>query len=229
MEGRLIRRYKRFLADVELPDGSVITAHTPNTGSMMGCSDPGCRVWLRDTQNLKRKYPLSWEMVETLDGIAVGIHTGYANDLVEEAIRNGVIHSLQDYQNIRREVRFADFNTRFDLFLSEGKSTDCFVEVKNVTAVENGCAIFPDAVTARGTKHLNMLAEVVKRGQRAVLCFCVQREDANSVAAAEKIDPLYAQTLKEVITKGVEVIAYQAKISPQEITLIRELPVKFSS
>jgi len=226
IQGRLIRRYKRFLADIEMADGSVITAHTPNTGSMLGCSDPGSLVYLRDTKNPERKYPLSWEMVETLDGVLVGVHTGYANTLVAEAIENGVITSLQGYESLRREVRFQRQGTRFDIFLSEGSQPDCFVEVKNVTAVEGELAIFPDAVTARGTKHLQKLTEVVQQGMRGVMCFCVQREDVNEVAAAAHIDPLYAQTLAEAAAQGVEIIAYQAKISASELTLIRQLPVR---
>jgi sugar fermentation stimulation protein A len=226
IEGRLIRRYKRFLADVEMADGSVITAHTPNTGSMLGCSDPDSRAYLRDTKNPERKYPLSWEMVETLDGVLVGIHTGYANTLVAEAIENGVIESLQGYDSLRREVRFQAQGTRFDIFLSQGQRPDCYVEVKNVTAVDGELAIFPDAVTARGTKHLQKLAEVVQQGMRAVMCFCVQREDVNEVAAAAHIDPLYAKTLAEVAELGVEIIAYQAKISPSELSLVRQLPVR---
>ncbi|MDH5302343.1 MAG: DNA/RNA nuclease SfsA [Gammaproteobacteria bacterium] len=224
--GRLLSRYKRFLADVQLPDGSVITAHTPNTGSMQGCADPGSTAWLRDTANPDRKYPYSWEMVTTLDGVIVGIHTGYANTLVAEAIENGVIAELQGYGSLKREVTFANSGSRFDVFLSQGTAPDCYVEVKNVTLVDKGVAMFPDAVTARGAKHLRHLAEVVAGGGRAVLCFCVQREDAEVVRAASHIDPLYAATLAQVAAAGVEVLAYQASLSPEEIKLVRRLPVQ---
>jgi len=223
--GRLLKRYKRFLADVQLPDGSIITAHTPNTGSMQGCADPGSTAWLRDTANPERKYPYSWEMVTTLDGVMVGIHTGYANTLVAEAIENGVITELQGYASLKREVKFGDSGSRFDIFLSGGERPDCYVEVKNVTLVADGVAMFPDAVTARGAKHLRHLAEVVAGGGRAVMCFCVQREDADSVRAARHIDRVYADTLAEVAAEGVELIAYQARLGPEEIKLARRLPV----
>ena len=223
--GTLLRRYKRFLADVELDDGTTITAHTPNTGSMLGCAEPGFRVWLRDTANPKRKYRYAWEMVEVDGGALVGIDTGLPNKLVAEAVEQGVIAELQGYETIRPEVRYGRENSRADLLL-EGEAGRCFVEVKNVTAaVGDGVAVFPDAVSARGTKHLRELMDVVAQGDRAVMCFCVQREDVAEVRPADAIDPLYGATLREALAAGVEAIAYGAEVSPRGVRLARRLAV----
>jgi len=227
VEGILIKRYKRFLADVELANGEIVTAHTPNTGSMKGCSDPGSRVWLYDTQNSQRKYPYSWDLVEDLSGNLVGIHTGRANHIVKEGIELGVITELAGYETLKAEVKFGSSNCRFDLFLSNNlQQPDCFVEVKNVTAKDdNGLAMFPDAVTKRGTKHLETLAEVVKQGMRAMMVFCVQRQEVNIFRAAEEIDPVYAATLNAVQKQGVEVVAYKSLITPGEIRLAEKIKV----
>jgi len=222
--GTLIRRYQRFLADVELAGGQVVTAHTPNTGSMKGCCEPGSRVWLRDSGNASRKYPLSWEMVETLDGTLVGINTGLSNALVEEGILNGTVAELAGYRTIRREVRYGLENSRIDLML-EGEGACCYVEVKNVTLVEGAVACFPDAVSARGSKHLRELAEVVRQGGRGVIFFCVQREDAREVRPADHIDREYGKTLREALAAGVEALAYQASVSIGGIRLEMPLPV----
>lgn len=224
-EGVLIKRYKRFLADVILADGSIVTAHTPNTGSMRGCCVPGSRVWLRDSGNETRKYPLSWELVEAVPGEIVGINTGIPNSLVREAIEAGVVAELKGYASIRREVRYGIENSRIDLLLENGDSERCFVEVKNVTLVDGGIAYFPDAVSLRGTKHLRELAEVVRQGGRGVIFFCVQRGDAREVRPADAIDPVYGGTLREAMAQGVEAIAYRADVSPEGIALTRPLPV----
>jgi sugar fermentation stimulation protein A len=225
IEGVLVRRYKRFLADVELPDGEVVTAHTPNTGSMKGLCDPGSRVWLRDTGNDSRKYPLSWELVEAEPGELVGINTGLANDLVREAIEGGIIAELQGYDSVRGEVSYGKEASRVDLLL-EGASGSCYIEVKNVTLVEGGIALFPDAVTARGVKHLRELARMVAEGYRAVIFYCVQRGDAREVRSADEIDPLYGQTLREAAAAGVETLAYAADVSLDGVTLSEGLAVK---
>ena len=223
--GRLIRRYKRFLADVELEDGRVVTAHTPNTGSMMGCRDPGSRVWLLDTGNPKRKYPLSWELVESGDTL-VGIHTGLANRLVEEAVEQGRLPPLGGYGRIRREVAYGRESSRIDLLLEHGDAADCFVEVKNVTAaVSDGIALFPDAVSVRAQKHLRELMYMVDRGYRAAVVFCVQRGDVREVQPADEIDPVYGRALREAVDHGVLVLAMGAKATPEAITLHRRLPV----
>ena len=224
-EGVLVKRYKRFLADVLLADGSIVTVHTPNTGSMKGCCLPGSRVWLRDSGNTARKYPLSWELVEARPGVIVGINTGCTNDLVEEATKAGVVAELQDYANIRREVRYGVENSRIDLLLENGDGERCFVEVKNVTMVEGHVAYFPDAVSIRGTKHLRELAEVVRQGGRGVIFFCVQRRDATEVRPADQIDPVYGETLRAVKAQGVDAIAYAAEVSPEGVSLVRSLPV----
>ena len=223
IEGRLLRRYQRFLAEVALPNGQSVTAHCPNTGSMLGCAEPGSRVWLSDSGSATRKYPLTWELVETGGGL-VGLNTNLSNRLVREAIENGIITELQGYPAMRSEVRFGAENSRVDLLL-EGNGPACWVEVKNVTLAEGGVARFPDAVTARGTKHLRELAAMAEAGHRAVLCFCVQRDDVQEVRPADHIDPLYGCTLREALARGMEAIAYRAEISPEGIELRHRLPV----
>jgi len=223
--GILLRRYKRFLADVQLPDGSTLTAHTPNTGSMLGCAEPGSRVWLRDSGNPERKYRYSWELVENSAGTLIGINTGIVNRLVTEAIAQGVATTLQGYRSIRQEVRYGSENSRIDLLL-EGDDVPCYVEIKNVTALDDsGCAIFPDAVSSRGSKHLRELMQVVAQGQRGVICFCVQRGDARAVRPADEIDAVYGRTLREAVAAGVEALALVAEVTPQGIALQRALPV----
>lgn len=227
IEGRLIRRYKRFLADIVLADGSEITAHTPNTGSMLGCAEAGSRVWLSLSDNPDRKYPHSWELVEVAPGVIVGINTHLPNRLVQEAVESNVIGELTGYADIQREVRYGAEKSRIDLLLTNhDHAPDCYVEVKNVTAViEGSIAIFPDAVSARGTKHLRELALMVEEGKRGVILFCVQRGDVREVRPADAIDPLYGQTLRSVMDRGVEVLAYQADTTPLGVTLRRSLPV----
>jgi sugar fermentation stimulation protein A len=227
IEGVLIRRYKRFLADVRLANGSHITAHTANTGSMLGCSAPGSRVWLSRASNPARKYPLSWEMVEVAPGVLVGINTALPNRLVQEAIELDVARELQGYARLRGEVVYGTERSRIDLLL-EGltDNTRCYVEVKNVTATGNpGIAIFPDAVSARGAKHLRELMTVVAAGHRGVLCFCVQRGDVHEVRPADAIDPCYGATLRAAMAAGVEAIAYRADVSPEGVVLRTPLPV----
>lgn len=227
IEGRLIKRYKRFLADVELPSGEVITAHTGNTGSMKGCSDPGSRVWLYDSENPKRKYRYSWDLVEDLSGNLVGIHTTRANKLVHEAIDNGVVKELQGYTNIKPEVKYRESSTRFDFLLTKQEQREsCFIEVKNVTAKRGfNVAIFPDAKTERGRKHLQTLIDAVEHGYRAVIFFCIQRNDVELFQPADEIDPEYGEILRSACDAGVEAIAYKAYLSPEEIYLNTAIPV----
>ena len=223
----LIRRYKRFLADVTLESGDEITVHTPNTGSMMGCSDPGSRIWLRDSNNLKRKYRYSWVMSQNSEGILIGVDTMLPNKLVSEAIQNGTVAELQGYTEITREVPYGKESSRIDLLLTAPDKTDCFVEIKNVTAsTEKGVAMFPDAVTTRGAKHLRELMEVVKEGGRGVIFFCIQRTDARSFRPANEIDPEYSDTLKRAIKSGVEALAYRAEITPEEVELKYPVPLQ---
>ena len=222
----LIRRYKRFLADVRLVDGHEVTVHTANTGAMTGCAEPDSRIWLRDSQNPSRKYPLSWELSTSPEGTLIGINTHLANALVEEAIKNGVITELQGYTRIRREVKYGDENSRIDLLLEHDFRVPCYVEVKSVTLVRDaGRAEFPDAVSARGCKHLRELIHVRQQGERAVLLFCIQRNDVSVMEAAADIDPLYAQTLQQAYAMGVELLAYRANVTTESITLEQNIPV----
>lgn len=221
----LLRRYKRFLADVRLDNGEELTVHTPNTGSMLGCAEPGTRIWLRDCASPTRKYRYSWELASTLEGTVVGVNTHLANRLVEEGIEQGVIEPLQGYARLRREVKYGQ-GSRIDLHLSGPGRANCYVEVKNVTAVgADGSAIFPDAPTERGRKHLRELAAMVEAGHRAVLVLHVAREDVDQFRAAAEIDPAYAGLLAQVQQQGVEVEAWVSRISPDEIAIARSIPV----
>lgn len=225
VEGRLIKRYKRFLADIELSDGSTMTAHCPNTGSMKHCAQAGARVWFFDANNPKRKLAHTWELVEVDNKYLACINTHRANHLAREAIESGLIASLAGYDKIQTECRYGNENSRIDLLLSQGESPDCYVEVKSVTLLEqDGLGIFPDAVTTRGQKHLRELMEMVSQGYRAVLFFSVAHTGIQAVQPAWEIDPTYARTLKEAIHHGVEVIAVGAEISTQSIRLSRVLP-----
>ncbi|VFN06863.1 MAG: sugar fermentation stimulation protein A, partial [Candidatus Kentron sp. G] len=229
--GRLVRRYKRFLADCILTDGSAVTAHCPNTGAMLGCAQPGSRVWLSRSNNPKRKFPLTWEIVEPSPGTLAGINTARANALVREAIEAGKIPALQGYTDLRREVRFGREGSRVD-FLLEGSDglAPCYLEVKSVTAsLGNGVGIFPDAVTVRGARHLRELSRVVENHGRGIVFFCVQRPDVHEVRAADAIDPIYGETLREALAKGVEAMAWRARISTEGMELRDPLPVILSS
>lgn len=221
----LLRRYKRFLADCELADGTRLTAACPNTGSMLGCSTPGSRVWLSRSDSPTRKYRHTWEMVE-VGRVKVGINTGLPNKLVREAIENGVIAELSGYESLRGEVPFGLERSRVDLLLQGAGRADCYVEVKNVTAaVSERVALFPDAVSARGAKHLRELMRLKVEGLRAVLVYCVQRGDVDEVRPADQIDPLYGRTLREAIAAGVEVLAYRAKVTTREVVLQESIAV----
>ena len=209
IKARLIKRYKRFLADVELEDGQQITIHTANTGSMTGCTVPGTTIWISNSHNPKRKYLYSWEIASTSSGEKIGINTHLANTLVKEAIEKGWISELKHFETIQTEVPYGQEKSRIDLLLTQKDSRKCYIEVKNVTlSLEPGVAAFPDAVTVRGSKHLRELEWMVQQGYRAVIFYCVQRKDCNTLRVAEEIDPVYAQTLEEVKNKGVEVLAY---------------------
>ena len=223
---RLIRRYKRFLADVEFADGSLTTVHCPNTGGMLGCADPGMQVCLSHASNPERKYPLTWELVEALPGVWVGIHTGRTNGLVREAIEAGALQELAGYGSLRGEVTLGQ-GFRVDFLLSgHPRKPDCCLEVKNVTAaVQAGVALFPDAVSERASRHLRELMDRAAAGMRAMLCFCVQRDDVTEVRPADAIDPTYGRTLRQALGAGVEVIAYAARVSPEEVALYRRVPV----
>lgn len=223
IEGRLIKRYKRFLADVRLIDGEIVTAHCPNSGSMKGYKEEGLKVWLSRSDNPKRKLAYTWEMVEDVQGEKILVHAAKANSLVKEAIKSGVIEELQDYENLRTEVKYGSQNSRIDLLL-EKKDQKCYVEVKSVTMKEEGTLMFPDAVTTRGQKHLQELMEVKAQGDRAVLFFAVLREGGTAFTAAEKIDAKYAQLLNEAMAFGVEVLIYRCNFDGDSIHLDKRVP-----
>ncbi len=224
VEGRLIRRYKRFLADIQLPDG-VITAACPNTGSLMGCCEAGSRVWLSESDNPSRKYRHTWELVEVGE-VMVGINTGLPNALVAEAIAAGTVAELAGYSSMRREVAFGEERSRVDLLLEGEGRAPCYIEVKNVTAAAHkGIALFPDCVSERGSKHLRELMRLARAGLRPVQVYCVQRGDVGEVRPADGIDPVYGRTLREAIAAGVEVMAYRARVDATEIRLMERIPV----
>ena len=226
IEAILLRRYKRFLADVKLSNGNIITVHTSNTGSMLGCSNPGSRVWLKDSHNPDRKYRYSWELVEVSGGILTGINTLLANKLVLEGIKSGAIEELRNYHSIRTEVPYGKEKSRIDILLESEKKSSCYVEVKNVTLVDNGAAYFPDAVSKRGRKHLRELEQIVAEGNRGVIFYCIQRNDAHIFGPADHIDPEYGQQLRQAINAGVEALAYYANVSPDEVYLTESLPIQ---
>ncbi|WP_445361200.1 DNA/RNA nuclease SfsA [Microbulbifer sp. EKSA005] len=219
----LLRRYKRFLADVESASGDVFTIHCPNTGSMKNCWVEGGDCWYSDSGNPKRKYRHTLEICTTPDGALAGVNTGRANALVEEAILSGVVSELQGYESLRREVRYGEENSRIDLLLS-GADGDCYVEVKNVTLADGAQGYFPDAVSARGAKHLRELQKLAESGVRAVLFYCVQHSGIETVQAAREIDPAYAKALDSAVDAGVQVLAYRAKLGAEGVELVEALP-----
>ncbi len=228
-EGVLIKRYKRFLADIKLTTGEIITAHTANTGAMLGCSQPGFKVWVQNTRNTNRKYPYSWELVETDKQVLVGINTMLPNKLVYEAISNRKIQELQGYETIDTEVRYGNENSRIDLLLMSEKLPDCYVEVKNVTLAREDTAYFPDAVSERGVKHLRELIDNIKKGNRSVIFFCIQRNDVAGFAPASWIHPEYTDILKQACESGVEILAYSCKLSTAGVEIDSAVPVLLHS
>jgi len=224
IKGTLIKRYKRFLSDITLESGEIVTAHVANSGSMMGLKEPGYTVWLSRSNNPKRKLKFSWELVDTGTSL-VGINTSLPNGIVAEAIAASEIPELTGYASLRREVKYGE-NSRIDIFLEDDNKPDCYVEVKNVTLKrEKSAAEFPDAVTARGTKHLNELANMVRDGKRAVMFYLVQREDIDGFTLADDIDPTYATAFKAAVDAGVEILCYGCHITPKEITISSALPL----
>ncbi len=222
--GTLIRRYKRFLADIALEDGRQVTAHCPNTGSMQACSEPGRRVYLSVHDNPKRKYPYTWELIDMPDSL-VGVNTLVPNRLVKHAVSRDVIPQLRGYETVRSEVRVGA-NSRMDLMLSGPGASRCYVEIKNCTLVRERIALFPDAVTARGLKHLQELARHVGPQTRSVIFIFVQRMDAHAFEPAEAIDPAYGRGLRRAVAAGVELMAYDVRIDPEKIGLGRSLPCR---
>ena len=223
IKGTLLKRHKRFLSDIELENGEVVIAHCANSGSMMGLKEPGYPVWLSESDNPKRKLKYSWEMVQT-ETAMVGINTAHPNKIVADAIEDGEIPELVGYDTLRREVKYGQ-NSRIDILLEKSDGQKCYVEVKNVTLLrQEGIAEFPDAVTARGTKHLNELSDMVAQGHRAVMFYLVQRDDSTTFKIASDIDPTYADALKKARTAGVELLCYDCSLSAEEITVNSPIP-----
>jgi len=220
IHGRLIKRYKRFLTDVTLDNGEIVTAHCTNSGSMKSCLEENAEVFLSPVNDPKRKTQFTWEMIKINDNW-VGINTTNPNRLAFEAISQGQIEKLRGYTDVSREVKYGD--SRFDV-MAKNSSETCFVEVKNVTLKEGKYALFPDAVTTRGKKHLETLIKVKQEGMRAVMLYIIQRMDVEIFAPAKDIDPDYAKTLKKAYKKGVEIIPLQAKVTARNIEIVGELP-----
>ncbi len=223
LKGRLIKRYKRFLADVVLDSGKMVTAHCPNSGSMRGCAVPGAQVWLSESDNPRRKLAYTWELVETPASL-VGINTQVPNRLVKNAIEQGHIPELRGYTKVLSEVKTSE-HTRLDLKLEHASGPCCYVEIKNCTLLENRQAMFPDAVTTRGQKHLDELVTLAEKGDRCVIFYLVQRMDAEVFAPAGHIDGAYARKLNIAIQNGVEILAYDICIDIPFIRIHRLLPV----
>jgi len=220
----LLKRYKRFLADLQLSNGSEFTAHCANTGKMTGCAEPGFAAFYSTSDNTKRKYPNSLELTQNNLSQLICVNTAVANKVVEEAINNNVISELLNYSQLQSEVKYGSENSRIDFLLTDKNKPDCYVEVKSVTllsenAPQSGQGYFPDAQTLRGQKHIRELIEMIEQGHRAVLLFAVLHEGINTVSAAAHIDKKYNELLNQAISKGVEVLVYKASISTNEIIL----------
>ncbi|GAA6134161.1 DNA/RNA nuclease SfsA [Oceaniserpentilla sp. 4NH20-0058] len=237
-KGKWIKRYKRFMVDLALPNGEELTVHSANTGSMKNCFVEGGEAWFWDSQNEKRKYPHSLELTETSSGHVACINTSRPNYLVAEAIENGTVKELQDYQVLKTEVKYGDENSRIDILLSGGEK-NIYVEVKNTTLLEKtsngqpdeigntdeGVGYFPDSVSERASKHLRELIRMVELGHRGVIFFCVNHTGIKQVKPADHIDTVYGQLLRQAKGAGVEILAYASHIDNNEIYLHQALPV----
>jgi len=226
IETRLVKRYKRFLADVEMPDGSVFTVHCPNPGSMLGLTEPGIKAWISDSQNPKRKLRYTLELVEVGETM-VGVNTNTPNKLAKEAIESGIIPSLATYDLLRTEVPYGK-NSRIDILLEKENTPDTYVEVKNVHFQRTkGLHEFPDSVTARGAKHLDEMAQEVLRGNRAVMLYVIQRNDGDRMQLADDLDPAYGAAFKNAMDKGVEAVAIRCDVTPLGISATDTICMKY--
>ncbi|AGP83405.1 sugar fermentation stimulation protein [Alteromonas mediterranea MED64] len=229
LRGTLIKRYKRFFADVELEDGTIVTAHCPNTGAMSGCAEPGYTVFLSESTNPKRKLKYTWELAQTFDGHFIGINTHNSNKLVAEALDNKVLKEFSDITRWKAEVTPPTANSRFDFALERENAQHQgiieYMEVKSVTLAENSKGFFPDAVTQRGAKHCLELARLAESGIKTSLLFCVQHTAIESVQVAEYIDPTYAESVKKAADAGVSLLAASCIIDEQKILLNQTLPL----
>jgi sugar fermentation stimulation protein A len=233
LEGRLVRRYQRFFAEVELADGTRVVAHCPNTGSLLGCLAPGAPVWLRDSGNPARKLRFTWQAV-SVGGAWINVDTSLPNRVVAEAVADGALPELGGYARLRREVTVSTRRasrawggraSRIDLLLEDDVRGTCHVEVKSTTLAEGGVALFPDAVTARGTRHLGELARLARAGSRAVQLFCVNRADVTAFRPADAIDPEYGRALRRAAAAGVELLAFRTCVEARRLELAEALPI----
>ena len=225
---RLIRRYKRFLADCRLEDGREVTAHCANPGSMMGLAIEGSKIWLEPNDDPKKKLKYGWRLVDHENGHFTGVDTSVPNRALKEALENRKILALSDYSVVRPEVKYGE-NSRIDFLLSGDGLRDAWVEVKSVTlSRQAGLAEFPDSVTARGAKHMAELAKMAEAGDRAIVLFLVQRTDCDRMVPAADIDPNYAKALGDAVVAGVEVIALSTQISPKGVEIASEIPFSLS-
>ncbi|GAB5074010.1 DNA/RNA nuclease SfsA [Citrobacter sedlakii] len=223
----LVKRYKRFLADVITPDGTELTLHCPNTGAMTGCAEPGDTVWYSTSENTKRKYPHTWELTETQNGALICVNTLWANRLTKEALEQGRVSELSGYSTLKSEVKYGAERSRIDFMLQADFRPDCYIEVKSVTLAEKDFGFFPDAITERGQKHLRELMSVAAEGKRAVIFFAVLHSAITRFSPARHIDAKYAQLLIEAQRKGVEILVYKAELSAGSMTLKEPLPIAF--
>lgn len=227
IKGKLIKRYKRFLADVMLEDGTIVTAHCPNSGSMLSVNESGAEVWISPANNPNRKLKYTWELIRIKRSL-IGINTQHPNMLVAEAILADRIPTLSGVKNLRREVKYGK-NSRIDILLENPNGQMCYVEVKNVTMRRNygkgTPAEFPDGITSRGAKHLSELSDMVMLGHRAVMFYLVQRNDTKNMMIARDIDAAYGDALDRARKLGVEVVAFNCKITPKAINIAD--PVEF--
>ncbi|MCF6220503.1 MAG: DNA/RNA nuclease SfsA [Robiginitomaculum sp.] len=226
IEGRLVSRYKRFFADIELADGSIVTAHCANTGSMAGLKDAGNRVWIEPADNPKRKLKYDWRIIEIGQGAEkalVGVHTAWPNKIVEEALNNQHIPELAGYGSLRREVKYGE-NSRIDFLLESAGRRPCYIEVKSITfSRTQGLAEFPDSPSVRATKHVGELTNMVTSGARAVMLYVVQRDDCDRFSIAADVDPKYQAAITTAHKAGVESLCYACTLSPEEITISHKI------
>lgn len=220
IQGTLIKRYKRFLADIKLETGELITAHVPNSGAMTSCIEDNCPVWVSFHDNPKRKLKYTLELTQ-MNNDLICTNTMHANKIAIEAIQNGRIKELQHYTSLKPEQKYGQ-NSRIDILL-ENEDQKCYVEIKSVTLKIESMFAFPDAVTSRGLKHLNELSQMVQEGHRAVMLYVIQRTGNAPFRLANEIDPKYYEAFKEVINNGVEVLVYQSDISVEEINITKKV------
>lgn len=225
LRGTLLKRYKRFFADILLDSGEQITAHCPNTGAMTGCAEPGFTAWVSPSDNPNRKLKFTWELAVTPKGDWISVNTHRANKLVQRALEAHTLPGITDYTEVKREVSPPDFHSRFDFCVTRSDHTPLYIEVKSVTLAEGNDGFFPDAVTSRGTKHAEELAMLARQGVATALLFCVQHSGIQNVRLAEHIDPKYALSVRQAAADGVRVFAVGCQISQEKININQSLPV----